>query len=67
MKAYMIHTNEPFASRDETVIDEYGNTLEPSIYLNFEDADKAAKDYNEQIKGENAWVVPIEIRESYGG
>jgi hypothetical protein len=67
MKAYLIATDEPLASKMDTM-DEHGNPLADSLslYLNRADAERAVDDYSKEILGEAAWIVEVEITESYG-
>lgn len=66
MKAYLIATEEPMHSRIDTM-DEYGNPRADSLslYLHRADAEKAAEEYNAAILDEAAWIVEVEIKESY--
>jgi hypothetical protein len=66
MKVYMIATNEPMVTRMDT-FDEHGNVRsdEISLYLHRADAEKAVSEYNDEISGDSAWIVKVEVKEKY--
>jgi hypothetical protein len=69
MKAYLIATNEPLETKQDT-LDIHFNPLpsDLTIYLHREDAEAHIAEYNETSRQyypqEKAWVVEIEIMES---
>lgn len=66
MKVHMIATNEPMATRMDT-LDEHGNVRpdEISLYLHRADAEKAVSEYNDEIFGHSAWIVEVGVKEKY--
>jgi hypothetical protein len=66
MKVYCVATEEPLASKLDGM-DEFGNPSPASLilYRNRADAERAVDDYNAEILGEAAWIVELEVRESF--